>query len=180
MKFEIKKFAFLYGDYAYFRWFKGRTKKDLKNIIIWKGLHRGKGKLNVEKIWDEEKKEININDSFPSVTKAFLHHLKSPLNYPILDKYVFQAMKRLTGNKYKTNKNISNNWNKDYESSYKQFFNDIYTKYEEEIDSMNLPDLDRIDKEIIKRRVLDRALWEFGKQISEAKECRLTNFPLQH
>jgi len=54
---------------------------------------------------------------------------------------------------------------KDYLNGYKQFFNNFYKQIEEEIKGR--PSLNGVDEEIIKRRVLDRALWEYGRKLNE-------------
>ena len=187
MDFNINKFAFLYSDYQYFQWFKAKTKRQLtyenhlQNVIRWKGLQR-RFRAFKEKWaqWNQKKQEITINEkSWPDnraiVTRAFLSHLNNPTEYPILDKYVFEAMRDLK-QKYRegTNKNISD-WKKDYEGGYKEFFKEFYEECGEKIDSIKIPclgDLD-INKEIIKRRILDRALWEYGQILSkqESKNC---------
>jgi len=164
MIFEIKKFAFLYGDSEYFLWFKSdpknKNEENFKKVIKWKGLHRG-GPPRVERLWHNW--QNNTIDFYPPVTRAFLNHLRKPIEWPILDKNVFNAKKELPmGRKYKTNNTICK-WEKDYENGYKKFFNKFYAENEKQIDSMDLPDIDGIDREIIKRRVLDRALWEFGR-----------------
>jgi len=161
MNFEIKKFAFLYGDYEYFQWFSNKTKENLEKVIKWKRLRRGKP--NTNRIWDAKRKDLidkNIleNSKFGVVTRAFLLHLKLPTQYPIFDSNVFKAMFKIKNNKDK--KTITSM--KDYDK-YKEFFNKYYEEHKEEIANLNIPDLSNIPKEIIERKFLDRALWEFGR-----------------
>ncbi len=163
MVFQIYKFAFLYGDSEYFEWFKpnSKTKQNFKNVIKWKGLHRRLYGLYAERAWDNWQNDTI--DSYPPVTRAFLHHLRDPIEWPILDRFVFDAMKELQiDSKYKAIEKPSN-WKRDYENGYKKFFNEFYAKNEKQFDSMDLPNIDGIDREVIKRRILDRALWEFGR-----------------
>ena len=129
-------------------------------------------RLNIESAWNNwnrwQRNEGPV-DSYPIVTRAFLYHLRYPIEWPILDGLVFRAMKELQlGRKYKTNKNISN-WKTDYKNGYKEFFNELFIKNERRINSMDFPNIDGVDREIIKRRVLDRALWEFGRCIKMQK-----------
>jgi len=164
MVFEIKKFAFLYGDSEYFLWFqfdpKNKNEENFKKVMKWKGLHRG-GSPHVERLWhDWQNKTI---DFYPPVTRAFLHHLRNPIEWPILDKNVFNAIKKLQPDSEYEAIERPSNWDRDYEKGYKKFFNEFYAENGKQIDSMDLPNIDGIDGEIIKRRVLDRALWEFGR-----------------
>lgn len=174
---DIKKYAFIYGDTEYFEWFRHKAKGDcndehLKSVMQWKGLHRirkKKFKDLIKKIWDKGEGKINLNkvDSMSIVTRAFLHHLQEPTKYPILDVNVFKAMRELNkGKANKTNKHISN-WGKDYEKGYTLFFNNLYNNFPKGI---QVPTLDGVLKEITKRRILDRALWEYGRIVSNNKK----------
>lgn len=130
----------------------------------------------VKKVWDPRGKTVKLSeaDKLPPtsiVTRAFLYHLKDPLKYPILDTNVFKAMRDLDAcYKKKTNSNIYN-WDKDYMCGYKEFFQKTYKKHKSEIQSLELPLLKNVGREIIRMRVLDRALWEFGRTLGEKKDC---------
>lgn len=157
--FEINKYAFLCGDYEYFQWFSKKTKETLEKVIKWKKLRAGKPDIN--KIWNEKEHDLDENAiknlRFGIVTRAFLFHLKWPNEFPIFDHNVFKAMTLLENTK---KKNITNK--KDYDD-YKDFFKKYYEKHKNEIENLNFPDLSGVPKYIIERKVLDRALWEFGR-----------------
>jgi len=176
MRFEIGKFAFLYGDYEYFQWFRNKTKANLEKVIRWKKLRRGKPETN--DIWSEKRKDLNESaiEKVPGsrvVTRAFLFHLRRPLEYPILDPNVFRAMKEIDeDNEYQTHKNIRD-WKIDYLNGYKPFFEDFYRARQRKIRSIEMPSIDGFDEEIIKRRILDRALWEYGRTIAGCGDALL-------
>jgi hypothetical protein len=151
------------------------------SVCMWKGLKRGwRDQLDkrLDEVWDGRNKKIITGklDRFKNtpVTCAFLHHLDDPIEYPILDTNVFKAMRELDAcyNK-KTNRNICN-WDKDYADGYKEFFQKAYKKHKSEIQSLELPSLKNIGREIIRRRVLDRALWEFGRTLNNQLDCQLS------
>ncbi|MFB0553189.1 MAG: hypothetical protein ACETWQ_07735 [Phycisphaerae bacterium] len=172
MLFNIDTFAFLYGDYEYFQWFKNKTKPNLKSVIKWKGLQRTrlyektKNRLKEGKIVSNGK----FFESFKPVTRAFLHHLNDPKGYPILDINVFNAMIDLKPEYRNETTKTMCNWVKDYEKGYKLFFEDLYRNNK---NAIKAPHLDGIELEIIKRRILDRALWEYGKilKLSKQNDC---------
>jgi len=181
MDFNIDRFAFLYGDYQYFQWFKNKTKPNLREALRWKGLNRvGNDKIEkiLKRVWDSKNKKIITNNlqflERGPVTCAFLHHLEEPTKYPILDKNVFTGMRELNPEyERKTNTNISN-WETDYIKGYKAFFENFYRQHKKEIHSIKIPFLDGIEREIIRRKILDRALWEYGKMLlgkQESKNC---------
>jgi len=175
---DINKFAFLYNDYEYFQWFrknKNRTDDDLVKVLKWKRLNRmdkEKFKKILKNMWDDKNKTINMQNAQQAngvVTKAFLYHLHKPLQYPILDSNVFRAMKDIDKrNIYNTNNSI-NKWQRDYEQGYRMFFEELYRKNKKAIEAMKVPRLDGVEPEIVKRRILDRALWEFGRTIEKAR-----------
>lgn len=179
MFFDISKFAFMYNDYEYFEWFKAKsrgqlTKKHFKDAVKWKRLRRGQPKKDdLEKIWKRWKKlDVRAIEKLPFSIKArvLLLHLKKPTKYPIIDNNVFKAMRTLNSEyKKRTNNNIGK-WEKDY-NAYKAFFEETYENYKKEISSIKVPSLGDVDKEIIKRRILDRALWEFGRTLNNQLDC---------
>jgi len=64
-------------------------------------------------------------------------------------------------------KTTSNYSNSDYENYYKPFFNDKYNSIKSTI---NAPFIMNVKTEIVKRRILDRALWLYGKILNNNQQ----------
>lgn len=158
--FNVGNDAFQYQDYEYFQWFKAKTPDNLKLIIKWKKLHR----INLFdycKIERDSRRAILDSSINSLITIVFINHLNEPLENPLLDRFVWQAMKKLDNDiANRTNKNPSN-INKDYYNGYKTFFGKQYESCKNRIQYTQIPS---IRDELIKRRVLDRALWEYGRK----------------
>jgi len=167
MDFNINKFAFLYGDYQYFQWFREKTEGHLKSVIKWKRLRKGTPDTN--DIWSKKKQDLDedaIKDIPLSriVTRAFLFHLKWPTEYPILDSNVFEAMRKLDENYRQMTHANKISWEQDYINGYKRFFQEFYKHHEEEINDIRIADIPGVNEEIIRRKILDRALWSYGRE----------------
>ncbi len=168
MNFEIVIWAFIFSDYDYFKWFGERTRGNLIRVIKWKRLRRAKPTPeNIDALWNENNHDIDENETerrpFSIVTRAFLFHLKWPIEYPILDSNTFKAMRILDENyNYQRHANITN-WEQDYMRGYRQFFQEFYQDHQEEINNIEIPHINGVNKEIIKRKILDRALWAYGR-----------------
>jgi len=156
--------SFLYGDYEYFAWFatphNQRTMQMFKRVLRWKGLTRGIGRIggidNIWAGWQANDDFANFDNDRRLVTRVFLLHLREPTEYPILDKWVWCAYRTLSGEIDQNGRRIVNtptNWERHYEG-YRAFFNVRYGEH---------PQIDGVDEEIIKKRILDRALWEYGR-----------------
>jgi len=86
--------------------------------------------------------------------------------YPILDSNVFKAMRKLDEN-YRQMTHANRNsweWEKDYINGYKRFFQEFYQHHEEEINDIQIADIPGVNEEIMRRKILDRALWSYGKE----------------
>ncbi|MCK5581436.1 MAG: hypothetical protein KAJ18_09200 [Candidatus Omnitrophica bacterium] len=159
MSFNINRYSFCFNDSEYFNWFADKTEKNLKKIIQWKGLHRVKLYDNRKDFWNGKSIVLGNFNNKKIVTRAFLCHLNDPIEYPILDRFVWKAMRNLTGNG--TNKHFYE-WQRDYEKTYIPFFNGLYKEHQKSISYIKLKG---INVKIIKRRILDRALWEYGRML---------------
>ena len=165
MQIDINQWAFKYHDSEYLEWFssKRKTKEIFYKMLKWKLLHR---RINKDKAWKNWKK--GNFDSYKLVTKAFLHHLKCPENYPILDKNVWGAFREIKGgiNGRKIVKKPTN-WENHYINGYKNFFDELYREIEDKIKSTY--EIKGVNIEIIKRRILDQALWEYGRLLNNGQ-----------
>jgi len=157
--------SFLYSDYEYFAWFAtprdDRTQEMFRRVLRWKGLTRAIGRMGgVDHIWNR----WSANDDFADfdnrrlVTRAFLLHLRAPCTYPILDTNVWRARCRMHPDAGLPAH--FHRWDEHYIHGYAPFFNQLYQEVHQHI---VCPQIDGVDEEIVKRRVLDRALWEFGR-----------------
>ncbi len=154
----INRYSFCYNDSEYWNWF-GTEKNALSfgQIIKWKGLHRRKDPLQYQKIWVNGVFHENYVKSFSLVTRAFLYHLDKPQEYPIFDRLVWLVMR-----KQDQSNNLpkhTEDWNK-YIKHYVPFFNDLFSRNKMNI---HIHKIDNVDIEIVKRRMIDRALWEFSR-----------------
>lgn len=161
--FGIDLCAFCYNDHEYFDWFKSKKKTivKFKNILRWKGLLRSH-KNNLNFVWQNRKNFDSYTNAL--VTKVFLKHLYEPKKFPILDRNVWHAMKNLSPKIAESTNKHPSNWRKDYFEGYKKFFDDLYTEMQSKI-KCNIK-INGVDKEIIKMRILDRALWEYGRMLN--------------
>jgi hypothetical protein len=179
-EFNFEDFGFIYPDYPYFHWFRQRTEDTLRAVWQWKGLHYGRAQLGdggipLGRIWNGQELVVQGLDNFNGVvTRAFLHHLHEPVKFPILDRYVWAAMRRMRpalGRLPQT----PTHWDNHYRRYYIPFFNDLYQKHGRQIGIMNVPQIDGVDHEIVRRRVLDRALWTYGKIIERKSGDTIPN-----
>jgi len=168
-EFDIRLHSFLYCDYEYFAWFatpdNDRTMEMFERVLRWKRLTRGIGAIGgVANIWAR----WQANDNFANlgdprlVTRVFLLHLRSPIEYPIFDTNVWKAMRTLAPQiAQRTPENSRDaQFEEDYINEYIPFFTEQYMDVPADI---VLPPVNRVDPEIIRRRILDRALWEYGR-----------------
>jgi len=159
MCFDLNMEAFFYNDSEYFNWFTEQNEENLEKIIRWKGLNRNNLFDRRNDFGNGENIVIdNIND-YGIVTKAFLYHLYRPKKYPILDRFVWKAMRNLNGNGINMH---YYQWQRDYLDIYVPFFNGFY---QDHVHLINCPQVNGVDIEIVKRRMLDRALWEYGRML---------------
>jgi hypothetical protein len=168
-EFNFEEFGFIYADFPYFNWFRQRTERTLRAVWQWKGLNwgptrLGDGGIPLERIWNGQGLVVDGFDGLPLVTRAFLHHLHDPVPFPILDKYVWVAMRQMKPVGGRLPRTPAH-WENHYRKYYIPFFGDLYQERGREIDSMNVPQIGAVDDEIVRRRVLDRALWTYGKII---------------
>ncbi len=162
MCFSLTENAFLYADHEYFDWFRNPNADTLKAVLKWKGLHRA-GYTNdktIEHIWGENGLNQATFNKYSLVTRVFLHHLNSPTTRPILDRYAWKAMKLLQP-QHLGLPIVPTSWENHYLEYYVPFFNQ---EYEAHGDALNEYVLDGVDVGIVKRRVLDRALFEYGRR----------------
>jgi hypothetical protein len=163
---NINAYGFVFGDLKYFDWFKSREHFEdneinrFRNALVWKRLIYYAGDDNFRQTWrDFQSGQFN---AYPVVSRAFLNHLKNPLTFPIFDKHVWKAMRMLNpdiANRTPENpKDIE--FEPHYLREYQAFFNHLY---EENNNNFNAPQISGVDEQIVKRRVLDRALWLYGK-----------------
>jgi len=175
-EFNFEEFGFIYADCPYFNWFRQGTEDTLRAVWIWKGLHRaatrlGDGGIPLERIWNGQKLVVHGLDTFNGVvTRAFLHHLHRPVQFPILDRYVWLAMRQMKPEWGRLPKALDgrDHYDRYYTRYYIPFFDGLYENCSREIDNMNVPQIAGVDPEIVRRRVLDRALWTYGKVIERA------------
>jgi len=165
---NINSYGLIFGDLKYFDWFKtGRhfednKKRRFRNVLIWKGLiyYVKNGKVK-EKIWkDFQNGQI---DKYPIVTQAFLKHLSCPIQFPILDKHVWRAMRDLRP-EISERVPISPEKNDfDFDEHYLKIYGTFFNKLRNKKNGINYTQIDDVDDEIVKGRILDRALWLYGK-----------------
>ncbi|MBN1360385.1 MAG: hypothetical protein JW993_07330 [Sedimentisphaerales bacterium] len=163
--FNVQKLAFLYGDHQYFAWFQNPAEHTLRAVLRWKGLNRTPIWKRLNEIWNRNRLVVGAFDRFPPVTRAFLYHLHEPLEFPILDKYVWLAMRQMAPEPLGRLPMNPDHWEDHYRRRYIPFFNRLLDEHGIEI--MNVPQIDDVDVAIVRRRVLDRALWTYGKIIKE-------------
>ncbi len=169
MVININQWAFKYQDSEYFEWFsmkeKNREIEIFRKMLKWKGLIR---KINAEKAWDDWKRDKYFN-KYPLVTTVFLKHLKAPEQFPILDKNVWKAFREIVGeiNGRKIVKKPTD-WERHYLKGYKKFFDELYEEKQNEIKCDII--INGVDAEIIKKRILDRALWEYGRLLNNGQQ----------
>ncbi len=169
---NIYSYSFLYQDVAYFDWFKegNHVRNDeierFRAIIIWKRLPIYAQHAQLIKIWKNfQRGQIN---KYPLVTRVFLKHLRYPKEYPIFDKYVWNAMRKLRQDVVqRTPENSQKAQDGHYENEYMPFFNQLYTDNK---DNIVCPQIDGVCEEIVKRRVFDRALWEYGRLLNNGQQ----------
>ena len=164
-QFNIQSYSFLYQDVAYFDWFKqgnhvrNNELERFRAILIWKRLPKYAEEGQLNNIWN------NFNDNnleqYPLVTRVFLEHLHQPTKFPIFDDNVWKAMRTLRPDiAQRTPVNSQDAQYNDYINEYQPFFNELYADNENDI---ACPQIDGVDAEIVKRRVVDRALFEYGR-----------------
>jgi hypothetical protein len=166
---NFEEFGFIYADYPYFDWFRRRTEPALRAVWIWKDLHRGATYLRDEgialrdrgiplsHIWNGQELVVGGFAGLPLITCAFLHHLHEPEKFPIFDKYVWLAMRQMRPD-WRLPKAPDWDWERHYRR-YICFFNDFFEKCK----IVGVPQIADVDDAIVRRRVLDRALWTYGK-----------------
>lgn len=154
--FNVNLFSFYYSDFEYFEWFRNRNQMNFNKIIVWKKLHR-RNRPTYNYTWINSNFQPNYVNGFPSVTRAFLNHLNSPITFPIFDRNVWKAMIIITGNNQLP---VSTGRWEHYEQVYMPFFNDLYNTHQNDT---QVPNIDGVDIEIVQRRIIDRALFEFGR-----------------
>jgi len=162
-QFDIRLHSFLYNDYEYFAWFAGMDNPQGRQdrflaVYRWKRLYRAH--YDPHEVWNDWE---NWNDEtiqeYSLVTRVFLKHLRDPRRWPLFDINVWKAMRRIDeGIANQVNVNYQDS---DYEEFYLPFFDDLYAQPDNDFGQP--PQIDGVDEEIIKKRILDRALWEYGR-----------------
>lgn len=165
-EFDIRLHSFLYCDYEYFAWFaipdNDRTMEMFRRVLRWKRLTRRIGAIGgVANIWIR----WQANDDFADltlVTRVFLLHLRNPVDYAIFDTNVWKAMRTLEPQiAHRTPEDSRDaQFEEHYINEYLPFF---ATRYDDFPADIGWPPVNGVDPEIIKRRILDRALWEYGR-----------------
>jgi len=163
---NINSYGFVFGDLKYFDWFKnGEHFEDneierFRNALVWKRLIYYTSNNRLYNTWNDY--QIGNLDAYPVVTRAFLNHLRDPIRFAIFDKHVWKAMRILTTEIANCIPENPNNvqFETHYLGEYQTFFDHLY---ENERYAIITPQIDGVDNEIVKRRVLDRALWLYGK-----------------
>jgi len=158
LQFDVNLHPFLYSDYEYFAWFAGINNTQgqqarFEAVFRWKGLHRA---YDPQAAWNDWNN--GAIQYYPLVTRVFLQHLREPQKYPLFDINVWKAARRM--DEHIRNNAPENYRDGDYQEYYVPFFNERYEQVQQNI---VCPQIDGVDEEIVKRRVLDRALWEFGR-----------------
>lgn len=165
MNFDITEWSFSYQDYEYFEWLRNPSFDSFKNVIRWKGLNR-RGQLHTSSLknfWKADQIDLDRADILPLVSRAFLYHLSYPAKYPIIDRNVWTAMRDIYPDIAAKTKNITcRTWDKDYIGTYKAFFARFYRQNRANIKCERIPG---IKQDLVKMRVLDRALWEYGRRL---------------
>lgn len=163
---NINSYGFVFGDLKYFDWFKnGEHFEDceierFRNTLVWKRLIQYASNNRLYDTWNDY--QIGNLDAYPVITRAFLNHLRNPTRFAIFDKHVWKATRDL--NPEIANRTPENPNNVQFEAhywvEYQAFFDHLY---ENERHNIIAPQIDGVDNEIVKRRVLDRSLWLYGK-----------------
>jgi hypothetical protein len=168
---NINSYGFVFGDLKYFDWFKNREHFEdkeierFRNALVWKRLIHYTTNDTLGKTWHDY--QIGNLDDYPVVTRAFLKHLRDPIKYPIFDKNVWKAMRTLRPHiARRTPENSQQAQYGHYENEYMPFFNRLYVNNENDI---ICPPIDGVDEGIVKRRVLDRALWTYGRILNNSQ-----------
>jgi hypothetical protein len=170
----MNDYAFLYTDFDYFAWFAQKTKDNLENVLSWKQLRQGRHKINniMNKLWDNKHQKLNLNlseiEDLPVTSRAFLYHLNNHIKYPIFDSNVHRAMRELCPDYRANTRKSSYTWSH-YKDHYIRAFDNLYNEQQNNLVPIELPhinDIDKLDKELVKRRMLDRALWSYGKVLA--------------
>ena len=158
MLLNVNSWGFRYQDSEYFEWFSAqdKSKEMFLAMLKWKGLNR---RIEENLAW--ERWQSGHFEKCQPVTRAFLHHLRAPQEYPLLDRYVWRAMKHLSRETGETTNKNACNWKKDYLDGYKTFFDGLYAESCNDIQCSIK--ISGVDMGIQKRRILDRALWEYGR-----------------
>ena len=174
---NTNSYCFVFGDLRYFDWFKnGEHFEDNKverfrNVLVWKRLIYYTSNNRLGNTWNDS--QIANLDAYPVVARAFLNHLREPLTFPIFDKHVWRAMRVLTPEIANFTPDDPKNvqFEEHYLGEYQSFFDRLY---ENESDIIIAPQIDGVDNEIVKRRVLDRALWLYGKILDNNRQTQFS------
>lgn len=158
----INAYSFYYSDGEYFEWFRNPNEENFDAIVKWKRLNRISGRFNIEfdNIWQEGVFNEEFVNNLELVSRVFLLHLNNPNEYPLFDRYVWWALRTIQNNNALP-KN-TNSWTK-YIRIYKPFFEDMFNLHQNNI---QIPEIDNVNTETVKRRIVDRALWEYGRTLN--------------
>lgn len=158
---NIPFYAFIYGDYEYFQWFREKNAQNYQRVVKWKGLYRNPGIRGLyEDIWPNgEFCEQYVTENFHTpVTRAFICHLERPLEYPILDMNVWTAMRDLDANAADLPRGPAT-WQ--HYDLYRNFFHGFLVAHANDIPVA--PIIQGLGEEHLTHRMVDRALWEYGR-----------------
>lgn len=160
-EYGIPLYAFYYSDYEYFQWFRKKNAQNYKRVVTWKGLYRNPDIRGLyEYIWpDGEFCEQYVADNFRTpVTRAFICHLERPLECPILDVNVWTAMRDLDDNAADLPQKPAT-WQ--HYDRYRNFFGGHLAAHANDIPVA--PIIQGLAEEHLRHRMVDRALWEYGR-----------------
>lgn len=122
----INLYSFYYNDWKYFEWFRNKNEENFNAIIKWKGLNRVSQRLNMtfHNIWQQGVFNEEYVNNLTLVSRVFFLHLNNPNEYPLIDRYVWWALKGLRPEIQRTK--LPSKWEEDYLDDYLPFFQRIY------------------------------------------------------
>lgn len=165
LQFNLDLHSFLYCDYKYFAWF-AQVDNDndeaerFRAILEWKGLIYYLQEAYFQTIWDYF--NAGYVDGYRIVTRVFLKHLQEPTEYPIFDQNVWRAMRNLNHNMPENTPENANG--ADFEAHYMRIYVPFFEhRFQANENNIICPQIEGVAPGIVKRRMLDRALWEYGR-----------------
>lgn len=155
--FNVNIFSFYYNDWEYFEWFRNPNEVNFNRIIKWKRLKRRNPPI-YNNVWINNIFQTEYVDTRRLVTRAFLYHLNNPIEYPLIDRYVWWALQALQPEIQRTK--YPYQWERDYINDYGPFFEGLY---DDNLQNLNAPAIEGVNIQIVQRRIIDRALLEYGR-----------------